>query len=65
MLIRTLRLTLISCLSADRGTLRPLLLQLLSTPRSLLRLLQALLATLRFRPGRKHATIPTSYHQDS
>jgi hypothetical protein len=65
MLIRALHLALITRLSADRGTLCPLLLQLLSMPSSLLRLMQTLLAALRFCPGRKHATIPTSCHRSS
>jgi hypothetical protein len=30
-----------------------------------LRLIQTLLAALGFRPGRKHATIPTSRHRSS
>ena len=65
MLIRALHLTLISRLSANRGTLRTFLLQLLSTPCSLLSLMLTLLAALRFRPGCKHATIPTSCHRSS
>ena len=65
MLVRALRLTLISRLGANRGALRTVLLQLLGTPCSLLRLVQALLAALRFRPGSKHATIPTSRHRSS
>ena len=65
MLIRPLRLTLISRLSANRGALRTFSLHLVSTPGSLLCLLQALLATLRLCPGREHATIPTSRHGSS
>lgn len=64
-LIRAQRLALISRLSADRGTLCPFLLQLFSTPCSLLRLMQALLAPLYLGPGSKHAAIPTSRHRSS
>ena len=64
-LIRAQGLTLIPRMSASRGTLRTLLLQLLSTPRSLLRLVQTLLTALRFRPGSEHAAIPTSRHRSS
>ena len=65
MLIRTLRITLISRLGADRGALRAFSLQLLGTPGSLLRLVQALLAALCLRPGSEHAAIPTSRHRSS
>ena len=65
MLICALRLALISRLSANRGALRTFLLQLLGTPGSLLRLMLALLAALRLRPGSEHAAIPTSRHRSS
>jgi hypothetical protein len=65
MLICPLRLALISCLSANCSALRTFVLQLLGTPGSLLGLLQALLATLCFRPGSEHAAIPTSRHRSS
>jgi hypothetical protein len=65
MLICPLGLALISRLSADRGALRTFSLRLVSTPSSLLCLLQALLATLGLRPGCEHATIPISRHRSS
>ena len=64
-LIRTQRLALIPRLSANRGALHTFLLQLLSMPGSLLRLMQALLTALRLRPGSEHAAIPTSRHRSS
>jgi hypothetical protein len=65
LLIGAQRLTLISCLSANHGTLRAFLFQLLSAPCSLLRLVQTLLTALRLRPGCKYTTIPTSCHGSS
>ena len=64
-LIRAQRLTLISRVGANRSTLCPLMLQLLGAPGSLLRLILALLAALRLRPGSEHAAIPTSRHRSS
>lgn len=64
-LIRVQGLTLIPRMSASRGTLRTFLLQLLSMPRSLLRLVQTLLTALCLCPGSQHAAIPTSRHRSS
>jgi hypothetical protein len=52
-------------MGANRSALRTFLSQLLGAPRSLLRLMLALLTALRFRPGPEHAAIPTSRHRSS
>jgi hypothetical protein len=65
MLICAQCLALISDLSADRGALRPFPFLLLSLQGSLLSLLLALVAALRFGPGSNNTAAPTSRHRSS
>jgi hypothetical protein len=65
MLVGPMCLALVSCLSANRSTLRSCSFFLFSAPGALLRLMLPLLTTLRFCPGSKHATTLLSCHRPS